>query len=313
MKVKFLPQDVELEIQQGQTVMDLAHKNNIPIRSTCNGMPSCAECRVKVTDGDWNTNPPSRKELSLIGTGYYIDQRRLSCQMLCFGDITVDTTEQVEKSAEGPVTKKFLTKVHKETAAQSHSLGGVMLEENNQLLHELQNDVPDAPAALTAASLEEGRKNKHRDRDRGRNRGGGGQGGGNRENRGGGQRDNRGQQARGGQQPGGQNRGGQSNRQGGGMNRDVAGDRTGQAHNPAGGNIPERAPHPHHIEGTASPEMSAGADIGGDRGDGGGGGGQRRRRRRGGRGRNRGGGGGGRGPGGVGGSSGGGQGGGGSH
>lgn len=287
MKVKFLPQDVELEIQQGQTVMDLAHKNNIPIRSTCNGMPSCAECRVKVTDGDWNTNPPSRKELSLIGTGYYIDQRRLSCQMLCFGDITVDTTEQVEKSAEGPVTKKFLTKVHKETAAQSHSLGGVMLEENNQLLHELQNDVPDAPAALTAASLEEGRKNKHRDRDRARNRGGGGGQGGNRENRGGGQRDNR-----------GQNRGGQPQRQGSGMKRDVAGDRTGQAHNPAGGNIPEHAPHPHHIEGTASPEMSAGADIGGDRGDGGGGG-QRRRRRRGGRGRNRGGGGGGgRGPGG---------------
>ena len=88
MKVKFLPQDIEIEIKQGQTVMDLAHEKGIAIRSTCNGMPSCAECRVNVVDGDWNTNPPSRKELSLIGTGYYIDQRRLSCQLLCFGDIT---------------------------------------------------------------------------------------------------------------------------------------------------------------------------------------------------------------------------------
>lgn len=306
MKVKFLPQEVEIEIEQGQTVMDLAHKNNIPIRSTCNGMPSCAECRVKVTDGDWNTNPPSRKELGLIGTGYYIDQRRLSCQMLCFGDITVDTTEQVEKSAEGPVTKKFLTKVHKETAAQSHSLGGVMLEENNQLLHELQNDVPDQPAALTAASLEESRKNKHRDRDRGRNRGGGG-GGGNRDPRGGGQgggqRDNRGQQqqARGGQ-PGQQNRGGHPNQNRGPQQPRQNG---GQFHNPAGNQIPAQAPHPEHIDGTASPEMSAGADVGGDRGDHGPGGGQRRRRRRGGRGRNRGGRGGGGGQGGGGNSGGG--------
>jgi ferredoxin len=259
MKVKFLPQDVELEIEQGQTVMDLAHKNNIPIRSTCNGMPSCAECRVKVLDGDWNVNPPSRKELSLIGTGYYIDQRRLSCQMLCFGDITVDTTEQVEKSAEGPVTKKFLTKVHKDSAAESHSLGGVMLEENNQLLQELQKDVPEAPVALTAASLDEGRKSKHRDRGRNRGGGSGGQQNQRRDN-------NRSQQARGGQ----------------------ARSNGGQFRNPAGNNIPSHAPHPQHVAGTASPEMSAGADVGGDRGDHGpGGSSQRRRRRRGGRGRSR--------------------------
>lgn len=142
MKVKFVPQDVEFEIQPGQSVMNLAHEKGIPIRSTCNGLPSCAECRVRVVDGDWNVNPPSRKELGLIGTGYYIDQRRLSCQMLCFGDITVDTTEQIEKSAEGPVTKKFLTKVHKTSAQDSHSIGGVMIEQDGALLNSLQQDVP---------------------------------------------------------------------------------------------------------------------------------------------------------------------------
>lgn len=219
MKVKFVPQEVELEIEPGQTVMDLAHKNGIPIRSTCNGMPSCAECRVKVVDGDWNTNPPSRKELNLIGTGYYIDQRRLSCQMLCFGDITVDTAEQIEKASEGPVTKKFLTKVHKESAEQSHSLGGVMLEENEQLLHELKADVPVAPKPLTAAGLEA--------RD---NRGGGGGGrhhrggGGGQRPQGGGGGNRGGQQAsgqRGGHSGGGPQGGGgqQGERQGGGGGR----------------------------------------------------------------------------------------------
>jgi ferredoxin len=145
MKVKFLPQDVEHEIRQGQTVMDLAHEKGIAIRSTCNGLPSCAECRVKVVDGEWNLNPPSRKELGLIGTGFYIDQRRLSCQMLCFGDVTVDLSEQVEKAAEGPVTKKFLTKVHKASASESHSVGGVLIEQDGALLQEVKRDVRDQP------------------------------------------------------------------------------------------------------------------------------------------------------------------------
>lgn len=180
MKVKFIPQDVEFEIKPGQTVMDLAHEKGIPVHSTCNGMPSCAECRVRVTDGDWNVNPPSRKELSLIGTGYYIDQRRLSCQMLCFGDITVDTSEQIAKGAEGPVTKKFLTKVHKESAEKSHSLGGVMLTESADLIKDLQDDIPEAPAPLTQAGLTERGPREGRDRGGrgGRDRG---RGGGNRE------------------------------------------------------------------------------------------------------------------------------------
>jgi 2Fe-2S ferredoxin len=173
MKVKFVPQNIEVEIKQGQTVMDAAHKNGVVIRSTCNGMPSCAECRVRVVDGDWNTNPPSRKELSLIGTGYYIDQRRLSCQLLCFGDITVDTAEQIEKSAEGPVTKKFLTKVHKTSAQESHSLGGVLIEQDEQLLHELKKDVPEDAAPAAAAGLKGGGGNGKREGSRRRGRRGG--------------------------------------------------------------------------------------------------------------------------------------------
>jgi ferredoxin len=219
MKVKFVPQEVEFEIKPGQTVMDLAHEKGIPVRSTCNGMPSCAECRVRVTDGDWNVNPPSRKELSLIGTGYYIDQRRLSCQMLCFGDITVDTTEQIEKEAEGPVTKKFLTKVHKESAEKSHSLGGVMLEESSQLINELKDDIPDQPAPLTAAGLQErGPRGDRGGRNRGRDRGRGGGGGGQPQ-----------QQARGGGEGGGQPREGGSGRRRrrGGRGRSGGGNRGG--------------------------------------------------------------------------------------
>lgn len=214
MKVKFVPQDVEFEIEPGQSVMTLAHEKGIVIHSTCNGMPSCAECRVRVTEGDYNTSPPSRKELSLIGTGYFIDQRRLSCQMLCFGDITVDTSEQIERGAEGPVTKKFLTKVKKTNAADSHSLGGVLIEQDEELLKTLTRDVPDQPQANTAASLKErggsGSNNNRRNRGGGgqpseaKGSGGGGQGQGNRGGR---------RRRRGGGGGGGQGGGGRSSSQ----------------------------------------------------------------------------------------------------
>lgn len=212
MKVKFVPQNVEIEIKPGQTVMAVAHEHNIPIRSTCNGMPSCAECRVRVIDGDWNVNPPSRKELSLIGTGYYIDQRRLSCQVLCFGDITVDTQEQLEKTAEGPVTKKFLTKVHKATAAESFSLGGVMIEQDSSLLKEVEKDVKPMQGGPVSEAVQESRGNRG---------GGGGGGGRDRGGRGGGG-GNRGPQAQGGRGP-----------QGGAPNSNAPG--TGEGGEGAGG------------------------------------------------------------------------------
>lgn len=97
MKVKFIPQDVECEIKLGESVLHVAQDNGIYIKSVCKGVPSCAECRVRVVDGEHNVLPPGSEELSLIGTGYFIDRRRLSCQLKCFGDITVDMTEQIAK------------------------------------------------------------------------------------------------------------------------------------------------------------------------------------------------------------------------
>ncbi len=131
MKVKFMPMNIELEIQPDQSVMSLAHENNIPIHSVCNGMPSCAECRVRLIEGEHNVLPPSAKELSLIGTGHFIDQRRLSCQLLCFGNITVDLTEQVEKATEGKVNKKFLQRAQKE-AENSHAAEGILIEQDSE-------------------------------------------------------------------------------------------------------------------------------------------------------------------------------------
>lgn len=98
MKIKFLPQNIEVEANSEKSLMQIALENNLEIRSICKGVPSCAECRVRIVEGETNILPPNKAELSLIGTNYFIDGRRLSCQVHCFGDVTVDLTEQIVKS-----------------------------------------------------------------------------------------------------------------------------------------------------------------------------------------------------------------------
>jgi 2Fe-2S ferredoxin len=97
MKIKFLPQNIEVEANSDKSLLQIANENQIEIHSVCKGVPSCAECRVRVVKGDRNVLPPNKAELALIGTNYFIDGRRLSCQVHCFGDVTIDLTEQVER------------------------------------------------------------------------------------------------------------------------------------------------------------------------------------------------------------------------
>lgn len=97
MKLKIQPQNVEIEIDPNKTVYQMCVENQIPIRSLCKGAATCAECRVRVTEGDHNVLPPSKQELNMIGTSYYLDGRRLSCQLRFFGNVTVDLSEHLER------------------------------------------------------------------------------------------------------------------------------------------------------------------------------------------------------------------------
>ncbi len=97
MKVKFLPSGEEHEIEFNETVLHLAQRVGLHIQSVCKGIPSCAECRVQIAEGEHHVLPPSKKELDLIGTAHYVDRSRLSCQLRCFGDLEIDLKEQIEK------------------------------------------------------------------------------------------------------------------------------------------------------------------------------------------------------------------------
>jgi len=171
MKVKFLPMDIELEIKPNQSIMSLAHENDINILSVCNGMPSCAECRVRVIEGDHNLVPPSTKELSLIGTGYFIDQRRLSCQCLCFGNVTVDLSEQIEKASEAKVNKKFLKRAQIENPEDSYSEGGILIEQDDDFdkvsVDKKERIKPQSEGALSKSSKSSKRSSRRGEKNSG--------------------------------------------------------------------------------------------------------------------------------------------------
>ncbi len=110
--------------------MELAFEKGIPIQSSCKGMAVCGECRVIVAEGENQVLPPTSQEISLIGQGHYIDQRRLSCQLYCFGSVTVDVSEQKEKSADQSISKTFLKRIKKEKTEDIHSIRDNLIEQN---------------------------------------------------------------------------------------------------------------------------------------------------------------------------------------
>ena len=132
-KIKFLPDNIEHKISSEKSVMELAFEKGIPIQSSCKGMATCGECRVLVVEGENQVLPPTSQEMSLIGQGHYIDQRRLSCQLYCFGNITVDVSEQKEKEGDHQsISKTFLKRIKKEKAADIHSIRDNLIEQSNE-------------------------------------------------------------------------------------------------------------------------------------------------------------------------------------
>ena len=126
-KIKFVPQNVEVEVESGKSVLDIALQNGIAIKSSCKGMASCGECRVFVVEGEGHILPPTQQELDIIGQGYFIDQRRLSCQLYCFDNLVVDLKEQVEKSK---LSKTFLKRIKKDTQEEIRSVGDNLIEKD---------------------------------------------------------------------------------------------------------------------------------------------------------------------------------------
>ena len=133
MKLKFIPQNVEVEVNPEKSVLEVSRELGLKIQSSCNGMCSCGDCRVFVREGGTNFLLPTDKELKLIGQGHYIDQRRLACQLYCFGDVVIDLSEQNERESQGKISQQFLRRAQKNSVKEAQSKSDILIEDDEDI------------------------------------------------------------------------------------------------------------------------------------------------------------------------------------
>lgn len=80
----------EVVAEDGQTLLQIALDNGIPIEHACGGNGFCTTCMCKVKEGMGNLSPRNDREENM---GIINDPERLSCQAEISGDVEVEVVE----------------------------------------------------------------------------------------------------------------------------------------------------------------------------------------------------------------------------
>lgn len=75
-----------VEAQKGETVLQIALDQNVPMENACGGNGFCTTCMCDVESGMDKLSPRSEREENM---GVTDDPKRLGCQSVVEGDVTV--------------------------------------------------------------------------------------------------------------------------------------------------------------------------------------------------------------------------------
>ena len=79
-----------VEVCEGQTILQIALDNGIPMEHACGGNGFCTTCMCKVKQGMESLSPRNDREENM---GVTEDPDRLSCQAVVEGDVEVEVIE----------------------------------------------------------------------------------------------------------------------------------------------------------------------------------------------------------------------------
>ncbi len=102
--VTFLPWGVDAEATDGESLLDVARRNSVPIAAPCNGRGRCGRCAIRVVSGVLEQPDESEKRL----LRYAADDVRLACRARIAGDVVVDAIivetrgDSLADTGEGP-------------------------------------------------------------------------------------------------------------------------------------------------------------------------------------------------------------------
>ncbi len=88
-KVIFRPDNREVTVSDGSTLLEAAQAADIHLNASCNGKGSCGKCKLILEAGDIKTTPSSLLNESEKGKNYM-----LACQSTVHGDVTVRIPEE---------------------------------------------------------------------------------------------------------------------------------------------------------------------------------------------------------------------------
>ncbi|HYU15701.1 MAG TPA: 2Fe-2S iron-sulfur cluster-binding protein [Candidatus Acidoferrum sp.] len=90
-RVTFLPSGITADCQDGENILELGRRHEVPIETACVGRATCGLCRVRVVAGAEFLTPFNKEEEKHLGNVYFLTRVRLACQSVVRGgDVTVE-------------------------------------------------------------------------------------------------------------------------------------------------------------------------------------------------------------------------------
>lgn len=90
-KIHFPKLGKTIEARPGQSILDAALDNDIPLQHACGGYCACTTCHVQLVEGQANVSQMEEDEEDRLETKpNRTDRSRLACQTKVNGDITVE-------------------------------------------------------------------------------------------------------------------------------------------------------------------------------------------------------------------------------
>lgn len=95
--VSFIPRNKKNNVPPTCSILEAALEIGIPLRHVCGGNATCTTCRVVIEEGIQLLEPPSKKEIKMLGPDKIKRKFRLSCQTKVTGNIIARIPGLTEK------------------------------------------------------------------------------------------------------------------------------------------------------------------------------------------------------------------------
>jgi len=128
--VRFLPAEVEVELQDDETLAQAARRANVPYASMCGGLGSCGGCRVKILEGEEHLSEMGPTEKGRLGNTFFITKERLACQTRCSGPMVVEVVQVEVRDKRSRARRRALNRTIEN--AQRRAERQAERERNNQ-------------------------------------------------------------------------------------------------------------------------------------------------------------------------------------